>query len=392
MQLKHNFTLTPRDLLFMRDARPMEASDAGQGANWPRPDQLWNALINAFHREWPARQVWEGSEHTAKEHDKNQNSSFRFGALQSVGPFPCRAGQLYLPMPLDYNMQLVKCEGTDLPTPLTHAFLPKSKGKEKAGTVWISATDFQRYLAGPSDLSDMSDLSDTDPLYFEGRNIGIAIDPESGTTVDGKFYQAEYLRLADDVALAFAAECQLKPRGGGEIVDLFEQFGNRRTLVIGGQQGVAHLTRSMTPSVWPQAEITTQYLRWTLITPALFNAGWLPGWTGGDGVVMLRSITRAAGESRRDWKARQAQEPLVGGKLIAARIGKPLAFSGWDLQEGGAKPTQLAVPAGSCYLFDCGSLEKARTLATLLHGRPRSDIYGEKGFGYGLCSSLPTIS
>jgi hypothetical protein len=45
----HTFHLAPRDLLFLRDARPMEAGDAGLGAHWPRPDQLWNALLNAFH-------------------------------------------------------------------------------------------------------------------------------------------------------------------------------------------------------------------------------------------------------------------------------------------------------------------------------------------------------
>ena len=55
----YNFLIEPRDLLFLRDARPMEASDAGLGANWPRPDQIWNAFINAFHARWPKHQAWE---------------------------------------------------------------------------------------------------------------------------------------------------------------------------------------------------------------------------------------------------------------------------------------------------------------------------------------------
>jgi CRISPR/Cas system CMR-associated protein Cmr3 (group 5 of RAMP superfamily) len=75
--------------------------------------------------------------------------------------------------------------------------------------------------------------------------------------------------------------------------------------------------------------------------------------------------------------------------LIAARVGKPIAFSGWDLQSG-PKPTQLAVPAGSCYVFDCKTPESARALAKLLDPpNRRSSLFGEKGFGLGVCSSIP---
>ena len=64
--MKHTLELKPRDLLFLRDARPMEASDAGLGANWPRPDQLYHALLAAFHLRWPTRQTWEGEAHTRR--------------------------------------------------------------------------------------------------------------------------------------------------------------------------------------------------------------------------------------------------------------------------------------------------------------------------------------
>jgi hypothetical protein len=51
-----------------------------------------------------------------------------------------------------------------------------------------------------------------------------------------------------------------------------------------------------------------------------------------------------------------------------------------------AKSTQLAVPAGSVYYFLCENTATANVLAAKLHWRPRSDHYGEKGCGYGLCS------
>jgi CRISPR/Cas system CMR-associated protein Cmr3 (group 5 of RAMP superfamily) len=80
--------------------------------------------------------------------------------------------------------------------------------------------------------------------------------------------------------------------------------------------------------------------------------------------------------------------PMIKAKLVAARIGKPEFFSGWDLQKGGAKPTVAAVPAGSAYIFDCESPNDAHNLWQALHLRLRSGVFGEKGFGFGVCSIL----
>jgi hypothetical protein len=55
-----------------------------------------------------------------------------------------------------------------------------------------------------------------------------------------------------------------------------------------------------------------------------------------------------------------------------------------------SKPTRLAVHAGSVYYFLCENPAAARELASLLHWRPRSDFFGEKGFGYGFASPRPT--
>jgi CRISPR-associated protein Cmr3 len=63
-----------------------------------------------------------------------------------------------------------------------------------------------------------------------------------------------------------------------------------------------------------------------------------------------------------------------------------------------AKPTHLAVPAGSVYYFECRDPEAARVLAAALnwHGEDtspttiknrRSTLMGEKGFGLGVCGT-----
>jgi CRISPR type III-B/RAMP module-associated protein Cmr3 len=384
--MNHKFQIVPRDMIFMRDARPMEGSDAGLGANWPRPDQLWNALINAFHLAWPERQAWEGAAHRKteeeeeKEKKRGRQSSDRFGALKTLGPFPLdsKTGLVYYPAPLDLDMEIVPCPGTDLPEPLTCAFRGKNPGKQEPRH-WLSAQEYQHYLKGGG-------VGREEPeLYDNERKLGIAIDAGSGAAEDGKLYQAEYLRPREGVSLAFTASCDLKPKGEPDkdkTVDVFEKFGLPRELILGGQQGVVRMAETKFERIKPPG-IASRHLRWTLLSPAVFLAGWLPGWCVDSrrdipeaekkplGTVMLRN--KPSGE-------------LLAGKLIAARIGKPLAFSGWDLRTG-PKPTLLAVPAGSCYVFDCGTAENAQKLADRLNLKPCSDRFGEKGFGVGVCSS-----
>ena len=56
---KTTYELTPRDVLFFRDARPMDVDksrkddifNVGHGANWPRPDQLFSAVIQDLVRD-----------------------------------------------------------------------------------------------------------------------------------------------------------------------------------------------------------------------------------------------------------------------------------------------------------------------------------------------------
>ena len=49
------------------------------------------------------------------------------------------------------------------------------------------------------------------------------------------------------------------------------------------------------------------------------------------------------------------------------------------------KPTELAVPTGSSYVFECATEAEAENLVKVLNLKPLSDL-GEKGLGLGVCS------
>lgn len=439
--MTYNFHIEPRDVLFMRDAKPMSASDAGLGANWPRPDQVWSAFINAFHRRWPSLQGWE-HEHNRKEKDP-ETCSFRFGGLKTGGLFPYATADgishegktifkqgMYLPCPLDlaadisgkgktsgkeqqttlHPMHLVARGMSDLPAPLTHSISATVLGKEQPPQ-WLHASDYARYLAG-----ETFPIDHTPHLYDSERNTGIAIDPKTGSTIDGKLYQAEYLRFHPEVRMAVQAECVIKGDHGAKT-DVFGTIANEENIpfIFGGQQGVALMRRQPQAASLPQNQLAGSglYLRWTLLTPALYPeiaadadkqiaahpGGWLPNWVeASTGTVCLprQVLGRNLGESRDAWRKRIAQGGRFAATLVAARIGKPVSFSGWDLQTG-PKPTRLAVPAGSTYIFKCRDEDELQALSASLGWNGgngdtvvnrRSTLFGEKGFGLGVCSRL----
>lgn len=388
MSTVKTYTLTPRDVLFFRDARPMDVRKEdeekgyrtiGHGANWPRPDILHSAVMHELIRDpEKSENEWYGS----------------VTDLKVMGPFPCKNGQIYLPMPLDWDMKLYQMPEdavgkTNLPKPLTHAFLDRCEGKKKYPE-WISLEDYKRYLEGKvgEDIPvKQVDEPTSETLFCRTVRNGITQDRNTGASKrDGKQfsgrYQAEYFELAKKVAMVceIAQASKPMPKDG-------------QSMIMGGQGGTVTFTqvddlRNQLDAL-PKGQPAC-YVRWTLIAPALFENGWMPNWLNADGKVMIpqNEVLRRAGEKREAFRKRKQEESQFFDEahLIAARIGNAIHFSGWD-STGKEKPTVLAVPAGSCYVFKCKDLAEAEKLVDALHLKRLSDL-GEKGFGIGVCSYL----
>ncbi len=189
-------------------------------------------------------------------------------------------------------------------------------------------------------------------------------------------------------------------------------------LILGGQQGISFTKRMKMPLGMPISHVSgsSLLLRWTLLSPAVFpntkeneakgikahSGGWLPNWVDAEtGQVMLPCASapdRSTFKTRDEWRKAVAAMPKFKAKLVAARIGKPAAFSGWDMQTG-PKPTFLAVPAGSTYVFECESQDERDRLSQALswHGMDacetknrRSTLFGAQGYGIGVCSTFPS--
>lgn len=402
------YLMRPRDILFFRDARPMGGASAGQGADWPLPSVLHSALISALHEAWPEGSEWESEHRHLNEREKEKfakgrTSHMRFGGLHAIGPFPSRNGIVFLPTPADLLpggglMRPVRIFGTaNLPSPLLHPVAGDAPPSKEDVGAWMPLESFRRYLAG--DLAN-SETVEAGELHVAESRPGVGIDPDTHANRDGVFYQAEYLRLAEDVGMVFWAEAEARKHGQGEGVDLLDALlppRQRIGTVLGGQRGVAWLERADIRTDierFASAPAGSIRIKWVLLTPALFDGGWRPDWIHDDGRVLLRRLPdRANFATRKAWREAAKDMPGIDARLVAARIPKPLAVSGWKLHMdadhagGGAKPTRLLVPAGSVYHFECADAESATALVAQLHLKVKSQRLGEKGFGLGACGT-----
>jgi len=392
------YDFIPTDSLFFRDQRPLAAGFSfGRGANWPLPTVLHSAirtaLLAARPEGLPPRISRPGNARHGKPHGDLVAPDFQWLNLQ--GPFPVdKSGKHYFPIPRD----LVAAEGgkaarlaiqrnsggNNLPRPLTHLAVSLTPPTKETLGEWVSREFYQSYLGDEDPLSAPHRAE----LWDVEHRIGVALDPDTHTAVEHRLYAAEHLRVRDGVRLRFRIS---EDPHGKEKADL-----RGLTLQLGGEQRFGRVEAAETELQLPKTEIAGALVKWILLTPAIFIHGWRPGWVDDAGRVLLRVVDKARRAERRrprresGWKydgSSDTAEP-IGATLVAAVVGKPQIVGGWDTQ---AKPTQLAVPSGSVFYFEADCESEAKKLAGVLQGRCRSDFFGEKGLGLGVCGAWKKV-
>lgn len=200
------------------------------------------------------------------------------------------------------------------------------------------------------------------------ERVQIAIDPRRGAAQDGMLFTAQYRawdggdNAADNKharwSLVACVDNAPDLPGTGTVA----HFGAERRPVVLTREECAAMPQ---PGPALRSALTsTKRLTLQLLTPALFDGGWRPGW---------------ATEPARMHPA------LAGARIVAAAVGRPETVSGWSYEAGrrGPKATRWAVPAGSTYF-----LELARPLTeqqvTDLWLTSVSDQITDKNDAYGI--------
>jgi hypothetical protein len=361
-----SFIVTPQDVLFFRDGRPMEAGagSGGHGARWPAPSILFDAMHAALHRAFPeieltpgGQPAWEHSHHHGRSSDRQYDClpAQRFGSLATAGPFPCvceEAGSQWLfscpsdvtkagPDALEVLEPIFNAGGSsNLPSPLRYPLGNRSMPSKDEPKPWWSKAAIEAYLKAAPPLGETfweKELWETRELFSGEWATGIGIDPERQTQDGQRIYSAEYLRLRDGVGLGLHATMPMKNgHSYGHEERLTKLFPACDTILVGGQQRacqVKSLAGDLKSFLPISAEIPKDATRvkWVLLSPSVFPAindrtldgkpkhdkngnpiqphpgGWLPNWVhAASGQVLLKKgdTTRQDGESREAWRTR----------------------------------------------------------------------------------------
>jgi CRISPR-associated protein Cmr3 len=224
--------------------------------------------------------------------------------------------------------------------------LPKAKPAKHAPTFW-TGSELQRWLAGVAS-AELAPAATLPPLPHEVRTH-VAIDPTTGTGVDGKLFQTDGLRF-EAVDGKWSRHRRLGLAVACDDVRLVPGLAT-----VGGERRLSNLTSAgaYTPR-WSPPRVGRR-ARLMLLTPALFAEGAVPS-------------------------------AIAGAVVRAAAVGRPAATSGWDMELRGPKAVRRLAPAGSVYWVELPEGVDGQDWADRVHFAPVSDQDQDRCDGFGLAA------
>ena len=366
------------DTLFFRNGKPfsMGAETWADGIFPPYPSVIYGALRSVYFAEHMEEFQKLKRE---KKLDPEMDPTTK---LKIKGIFLRINDEIHFPLPLNCVKEKNGNKGNcfalypkptmgfssnypDLEGILSYSISDRNKIETIPDAIF-SVLEFEAYLNGRS----------SDFYYFELNKcllrepkIGIARSPNTHTTEEGRLYRVDMRRLAN------------KENVRVSIVANFEglEIPASGVLKLGGEGKAGDYKIDKDNSIEkeitikpPELKEDERQFKVVLITPAIFKNGWIPGWIDKE---------KLTGEykNEKDETSKRASE-VIGVKLLAGAIGKPINIGGFDMKAKKPKPMYKAVPAGSVYYFELlnGAMEDVNEV---FHQAAISDMYPEQGFG-----------
>ncbi len=398
-----SFRLVPDDVLFFRDGRPATRGDDHYLPSIfpPHPSTLYGAIRTRrlldegvdLSRLGPHRSAaWK---ELSAELRAELGEWGGFGSLEIRGPWLVRNGEeVLLPAPADLGVTIThsprpkrrseepippKVERVarflrsaparttagghshplDLLYPFSregddwHPWEPVDVPPRPARDWFLTPTGFERWAGGGA--PEPGDFVHADELWAAEPRVGVAIEEERRSSLEGHLFTYGFVRLRKGVDLGFEARhTELAP-------------GCR--VRLGGDAKTAWLAKGPSLPSAPAGAATRLSL--ALATPTLSETGgWLPGFSPGrlDGSLGKATV-----------------------RLRAACLPGHVEVGGWDLAKGAAKPLRRAIPAGAVYLIEgagTGPLVPSDLHGTHCAGYPHEHLT-RQGFGLILAGADP---
>lgn len=350
-------TLEPLSPVIVRSGRPFGSHYGADPARIPPPSTIAGCL----------RTAWARAKHSGMPFSDVSNE---LAGLPVKGPLLCTDGSILVPKPADalylapvgQKPECVRASpqpfgsdcGADQPEKLLPVRLTKEiVGKPRRGPVFWSLDHLLEFRKD-EDLS-YKDLQDKgwSPTSTD-RRTHVEIDSTTGAAAEGKLFQTEGLVLdASMPSWRTASGTGVQQSHPGLRLVAWCGQPMQETLVhLGGERRMARLDPAANawprpPPGWSQKILDSKGLTLTLLTPAIFNKGYRPGWLKATGGGLEGSPPGVP-------------KGLVL-RLFAAAVPRWEPHSGWDLAKQCPRATRKLVVAGATYWFSI--IKKPKTNA-----------------------------
>lgn len=243
------------------------------------------------------------------------------------------------------------------------------KGKPQSGATYWDLANLLAWQSSEKLTYEDVNKRGAQTLPIETRTH-VGINRETLATEDGCLFQT--------TAYDFAESAREHHQGWeshhyGFVIRTAADLQDNSVVRFGGEGRLSRLNK-ISDDVFKQPEYTyTNGLTLTLLTPALFEKGWLPS--------CLDSQTLTGTLPHTNLKV----------KLRATAIDRWLPVSGWDLQQHAPKAMRKAVSAGAVYWFEIQSGNPAELAQAQWQAFSDNEQDRRDGFGIGLISPWQSI-
>jgi CRISPR type III-B/RAMP module-associated protein Cmr3 len=379
--------LSPADVAMFREGRPFMPGVTGVRSEFPNPQNTSGAI-----RTWllkglgvPLHQLgsYRGPNDSLATavrrlcQDKAPNSEWVVDA-RLLGPVLCDrfSGGPYFPVPQNW----VTVENREVPDRLLPlrspqyrppappgapgTFVPlgcRSYQETAPASGWLSQGNMLGSALPASQLSLKQKSLRRDATFFDfDFRLGIGMDSDTMTTVEGMIYTARFLALKSDFAFRVDLETE------EDVQPVVEDVAKRRSWTRWGGEGRVFNVSVRDASNWPHAPSPANPATKALHPGTrFFTYLATPG----------RFLTPAGEEG--GWFPKHLSDTC---DLIGAAVGDPMSFSGWDVQRTRPRRTRYAVRAGAVYFWEVGANPIPDPHASCLSDDPE-----ERQAGWGLC-------
>lgn len=353
-----DLVVTPRDPVILRDGRPFGQIGTPQTGvhRWPRPSTLLG-MARTYLGTLRSPDFFRDAETKAENIAAIRNVSLEWYLPAQSGEDE-QPVETFLPPPADAlaflaekdtgHLKILRMtpqslrdgEATDIEWPgWEYPWLEVQEKPARETPVFWRWSQYKKWLeTGKFDAPVSADeLGLTAPETEERTHV--AISPETGSAEDSRLFTTLGVRFAKDTVIAARL-----------AVGTEDEVPERDIAALGGDRRPAFVRWGQNQVDWPKPPEKLEPgrgLRLFLISPAIFDAGWLPTWL----------------EKTRDGNFQKVPGTDVRLRLRSACVPRWQPGHGWDMtigKDGAPKPMRKLVPAGAVYFVEVdGDREEA---------------------------------